>query len=425
MSRTVSADALPQIFKERLRPGMRVFVSGGANEPHGLLDALRAVPEACAGVTFMQSIVPGLNRTDFCALHPEARITSFFMTPETQDAYREGRVDFVPMQIRVIPDYLADHPVDLALFSLADAGDGMLSVGLNADYTDVLFDTARCLVTEANRQIPAPVDARQIARERFECVLECDRPLAEYPLVTPTAEAEAIGRHVAGLIRDGDCLQTGIGAIPYAVLAALTDKNDLGLHSGLLDDGGWKLAARGVVTGRAKPIDTGLIVAGTVLGSPELYAWAGSAREIAMRPFSYTHDPQVLASLDNLVSVNSAMEVDFSGQINSETIRGRQMTGTGGSVDFIRGAGRARGGRSIIALTATAGGGKLSRILPRLAEGSATTALRTDIDYVVTEYGVAHLRYLPLHERARALIAIAHPDFRNDLEAQAREMFPG
>ena len=228
---------------------------------------------------------------------------------------------------------------------------------------------------------------------------------------------------MASLVNDGDCIQSGIGAIPYAVMSQLSEKNDLGLHSGILDDSAQQLVERGVLTGAAKNHDRGKHVAASALGTAEFYQWAGRCPDVRLRPYSYTHGAAVLIAIENFVSINSAMEVDFHGQVNSEMIKGRQITGTGGAVDFMRGAAAARGGRSVIALTATAAGGKLSRIIPKLATENAATALRTDIDYVVTEFGVAHLRYLPLHERARALIEVAAPKFRRDLHEQAQELF--
>jgi len=180
-----------------------------------------------------------------------------------------------------------------------------------------------------------------------------------------------------------------------------------------------------VLTGAAKTLDRGRHVAASALGSRDFYRWVGSHPDVALKPYRYTHSATVLAEIENFVSVNSAMEVDFHGQVNSEMLRGRQITGTGGAVDFMRGAAAAKGGRSVIALTSTAARGKVSRIVPRLAAENAATALRTDVDIVVTEHGIARLRRLPLPERARALIAIAAPAFRESLEAAARELFGG
>ncbi len=420
MPTTITLDDIPALLK----PGYRVFVGGGAVEPKELVRALEAAPEGGAGVTFIQSIVPGLTRTDFSAFHPDARITTFFMTPQTQAAYAAGKVDFVPMQIRAISDYLVETRIDVALIAVAPTDDpDVFSPGMNADYIDAVLANAKCIIAEVNEAMPATVDAPRIPASRLDYVLPTRYPLEPYPLVEPNDEAIAIGRNVASLIDDGACVQNGIGAIPYAVVSQLTEKNDLGLHSGIIDDAAQMLVERGVLTGRKKTRDQGKHVAASALGTAAFYEWVASHPDVALRPYRYTHGADVLVSLDNFVSVNSAMEIDFLGQVNSEVIKGRQITGTGGAVDFIRGAAASKGGKSIIAMTATAAGGKLSRIVPALVTGNAATALRTDVDYVVTEHGIARLRYLPQPERARALIEIAAPQFRDELTEQANALF--
>ena len=204
------------------------------------------------------------------------------------------------------------------------------------------------------------------------------------------------------------------------MLGALRDKNDLGLHSGILDDGVMELVERGVITGARKTIDRGRHVTAYAMGTPDLYGWLGERADVRFRPVNYTHGAGVLARIDRFVSINSALEIDLAGQVNAEMIRGAQVTGTGGSVDFMRGAAGSRGGRSIVALGATAAGGKVSRIVPRLGDGNAATALRTDVDYVVTEHGVADLRFRPERARAAALAQIAAPEFRDELRAAGR-----
>jgi 4-hydroxybutyrate CoA-transferase len=219
------------------------------------------------------------------------------------------------------------------------------------------------------------------------------------------------------LIQDGDCIQTGIGAIPAAILEALVSKNDLGLHSGLIDDGGMALIERGVMTGRAKPVDRGVHVTGMALGSAALLDWLARRSDVAFRGADYTHEVRVIRDIPNFVSINSAVEIDLFGQVNAERVGGRQISGTGGSVDFMRAAKASKGGRSIVAMTATARGGSVSRIVPRV---DLVTALRTDIDLVVTEYGVANLKHASTAARVDALIEIAAPAFREDLRAASR-----
>jgi 4-hydroxybutyrate CoA-transferase len=221
---------------------------------------------------------------------------------------------------------------------------------------------------------------------------------------------------VADLIRDGDCIQTGIGAIPAAILAALANKNDLGLHSGLIDDGGMALIERGVMTSRAKPIDRGQHVTGMALGSTALMDWLAQRPDVMFRGADHTHEVRAIREIPNFVSINSAVEIDLFGQVNAERVGGRQLSGTGGSVDFMRAAKASRGGRSIVAMTATARGGSVSRIVPRV---ELATALRTDVDLIVTEYGVADLKHASAAARVEALIDIAAPAFRDALHSTA------
>ena len=420
MPRLLSPDDVPGL----LEPGMTVFVAGGPNEPATVIDALRRRPAASAGVTWIQSIVPGLNHFDFCSLHEEARGLAFFITPETRASYRAGRIGFVPCQLRAVADLLGEGlALDLAIMSVSAPPEGPVEgadefgAGLNCDFVDVVFERARRVVAEVNSALPAPADGPRIDARRVDFAVPVNRPPDPFPLPEPDETARAVARNVAGLVRDGDTLQTGIGSIPCAVLGALREKNDLGLHSGILDDGVMDLVERGVVTGARKTIDRGRHVTAYAIGSPALYAWAAARPDVRFRPVNYTHGAGTLARIDRFVSINSALEIDLGGQVNAEMIRGAQVTGTGGSVDFMRGAAGSRGGRSIVALGATAAGGRVSRIVPRLGAGNAPTALRTDVDYVVTEYGAARLRHLPERARAAALAEVAAPGFRPALRA--------
>ena len=419
----ISPDDVPAL----LEPGMTVYVAGGANEPVTVLDALRRQPDTAAGVTWIQSIVPALNRFDFCSLHDESRAIAFFITPETRASYRAGRVDFIPCQLRAVADLLEEGlDIDLAIMSVSAPPDGAredaadFGAGLNCDYVDVVFGRARRVVAEVNSALPDPPDGPRIEARGIDFAVPVSRPPDPFPLPEPDDAARAIARNVATLVRDGDTIQTGIGSIPYAVLGALGEKNDLGLHSGILDDGVMDLVERGVITGARKTIDRGRHVTAYAMGTPALYAWLGERANVRFRPVNYTHGAGVLARIDRFVSINSALEIDLAGQVNAEMIRGAQVTGTGGSVDFMRGAAGSRGGRSIVALGATAAGGKVSRIVPRLGDGNAATALRTDVDYVVTEHGVADLRFRPERGRAAALAEIAAPEFRDELRAAGR-----
>ncbi len=400
-----------------LQPGMTVFVAGATAEPREILEALTARSEQCAGVRFVSVSVPGINGVDFSAFHPQTKSTAFLATAQNRNSIVAGRVDFVPLHYSAIFDFLErEMKIDAVLVQLPPpAKDGTARLGVSADFTPAVLDKAGLVIGEINARQPAPADAPILSLSRLDYTVACDRPVPTVTHAVPGNIARSIGHHVAELIDDGDCIQIGIGAIPDAALAGLSGKNDLGIHSGMITDGVMALAQAGNVTGRCKTLDPDKVVSGVTLGSPSLIQWAGAAPELAVRPVSYTHDSGVIRRIDNFVSINSALEVDLFGQVNSDMLGGRQVSGTGGSVDMMRGAALSRGGRSIIALSATASGGKVSRIVAALTPHTATTALRTDIDYVVTEYGARRIRHLPVQARAEALIEIAHPDFRDQL----------
>jgi 4-hydroxybutyrate CoA-transferase len=406
-----------------LRPGMTVFVAGATAEPREILRALSEQGEGCAGVRFVSVSLPGINHVDFTSLNEKAQSTAFFATPENRQSIATGRAEFVPMQYSAIYDYLQrDLPVDVALVQLPEPTRDAVSLGISVDFLPSILDKAGLLIGEINTRQPTPAGAAEMPLSRLDYAVACDRPVPTIAPAKINSTINEIGRHIAGLIQDGDCLQIGIGGIPGATMAALSERNDLGFHSGMITDGAMNLARAGNITGRMKAVDADLMVSGATLGSQELIEWAGNAQDLAFRPVGYTHDIEVLRQIDNFVSINSALEVDLFGQVNADMLGSRQISATGGSIDMMRGAALSAGGRSIIALKSTARGGTVSCIRPALTAGTATTALRTDVDYVVTEYGVRRIRHLPLMARAAALIEIAHPDFHDSLQDQWKEM---
>ena len=398
---------------EALAPGQRIFVAGASNEPAGLLEALRtaALPE---GLHFVQFPLAGFNHTDFTAWHPSYRMTTPFMAPHLRDADPQ-RLHFLPMGMRAFHDYVG-RAIDVALIQVARDREGRLRLGPNVDFAAAALASAQFVVAECNAAFVAPAGCPPVDEARLDVVHNTERPLFEMPAPGLDETATAIGRQVAALIRDGDCIQTGIGAIPAAILESLKEKNDLGLHGGLIDDGGMALIRRGIVTGANKPIDRGRHVTGMALGSSALIDWLAETPEAVFKGADHTHEASVIRQLPGFVSINSAVEVDLMGQVNAEVVGGRQISGTGGSVDFMRAAKFSPGGRSIIAMTASARRGTASRIVHRV---DVVTALRTDVDIVVTEHGAAHLKDLPLAARAEALIAIAAPEFRDELRQAA------
>ncbi|HSG89572.1 MAG TPA: acetyl-CoA hydrolase/transferase C-terminal domain-containing protein [Pseudomonadales bacterium] len=409
-------------FTSVLAPGMRVFVPGASNEPLGLVEAIVARPECAAGVTFVQFPLPGMNHTDFPGLHPDARMESFFLSGALRKSFDAGRLDFLPMHMRRVYDHVATcRSFDLVLIQVGMDANGDLRHGPNVDFLEAALGNGVRVVAELNRRLEPAAGAPSIDMDAIDLLVETEHALPELALPVLDDAARAIGALVAELIPDGACIQTGIGTIPAAVLGALGDHNDLGMHGGLIDDAGFALVEKGVITGLRKAIDREFHVVGMALGTAALYGALADWPDVTFRPARYTHEASVIAELEQFVSINSAVEVDLLGQVSAEMVAGRQISGTGGSVDFMRGAATSPGGRSIVAMTATARGGELSRIVPFLRPGTAVTAARTDVDCVVTEFGVAKLKGCSVDARARALIEVAAPAFRDELTAAWKE----
>jgi len=325
-----------------------------------------------------------------------------------------GRCAVVPTHISRIPDLFRERlRPDVVLLHLSgESKDGRHSAGIVDDYLQAAVSHARVVLAQVNAQMPYTHGAATYALDELDAYEHVDTPLIEVPPAPRTEAAEAVGRHAAALIGDGSRIQVGIGAIPDAILDRLHDRRGLGIHTGLLTDALLRLHRSGAVTNEAKPVHPGKTVAGTAFGTRGLYDAMAADDTIWMRPVDVTHAHAVLAGIDRLVSINSAVEVDLTGQVNSEVAGDAFIGGVGGQVDFVRGATASAGGRSIIALPATDRTGAISRIVPHT--GVVTTA-RNDVDTIVTEYGVAELRGVDLAERRRRLTAIAHPRFRDEL----------
>jgi acyl-CoA hydrolase len=326
---------------------------------------------------------------------------------------RDGRLEVIPCNYSALPRLFADgslpHDVGLIQVSPPDAS-GLCTLGVGVDYVADAIAHTPVLIAEINRQMPATSGTPRIPLDRFSAVIETDRPLLEAPEHLPDDVDRLIASHVAGLIEDGDTVQLGVGSLPSAVLEQLTGHANLGMHSGMISDAVAKLVDAGVLTGAKKEIDTGVIVTGAALGSTALYERIASL-PVEFRAASYTHSPAVLAQLRSFVAINSAIEVDLTGQVGAEVRHGVYVGAVGGQADFSRAAANT-GARSIIALRSRSRGD--STIKPFLRGGTVTTA-RTDVDHIVTEHGVASLRGTTLAERARRLLAIAAPEHRDEL----------
>jgi acyl-CoA hydrolase len=346
-------------------------------------------------------------------LPPEIRLTSYGAMGELRAVSRAGRLEVVPAHYSALPRLFAERllPGDVGLVQVSPPGpDGLCSLGIGVDYAADAVRHSRVLIGEVNHRMPVTTGTEGIPLNRFAAVVETDRPIPEMPIRVPDPVDEAIAARVAELVEDGDTIQMGVGTLPAAIMDGLSGHGDLGFHSGMLTDGVLRLVEKGVLTGRRKEIDTGQVVTGTAIGSADLYARLHEM-PVLFRAASYTHSPRVLAQLRRLVSINSAMEVDLTGQVGAEVAKGSYLGGIGGQADF-SGAAARTGAHSIIALRATAGGE--STIVPVLRGGTVTTA-RADVDVVVTEHGVAWLRGCPLSERGARLAAIAAPEHREAL----------
>lgn len=296
---------------------------------------------------------------------------------------------------------------------------GFCSYGLSGDYTVAAAENAELVIAQVNRRLPRTQGVR-IHLDELDLLVEQDEELIELPRAAIGEIEREIGRQIAGLVPDGATLQLGIGAIPDAVLLFLQDKKDLGIHSEMFSDGVVDLVESGVITNRKKSLNPDIFIATFLMGTRKLYDFINQNPQVHLYPSDYVNDPYIIGQHEAMISINSALQVDLTGQVNAETIGCRQFSGIGGQVDFIRGASRSPGGKSIIALPSTAAKGTVSRIVMELDAGSAVSTSRNDVQYVITEYGTADLRGKTLRQRAASLVEIAHPDFRERLCGQAR-----
>ena len=410
----------PDEAVSHIQDGDFVVLSHAAAVPQACVAALARNYERFHNVRIFHMVTLGESPYTAPEMEGHFRLVTNFVGANTRPAIDEQRADFVPSYFYEVPSMMQPggvfHP-DVAIVQLSYPNEeGYCSFGTSCDYTKPAAEQARVVIGELNKQMPFVGGDNLIHISQLTHIVEADYPLYALDLPRIGEVEEAIGRNCAELIQDGDTLQLGIGAIPDAVLSNLTDRKDLGIHSEMITDGVMKLMRKGVITGKRKTRNPNKVVTAFAMGTKELYDFFDHNEEVEMYPVSYTNDPFVVASIDNMVSINSCLEIDLLGQVNAESIGYNMLSGSGGQVDFMRGARRSKGGRSILAFASTAKGGEISRIVPILAEGAAITTGRNDVDYVVTEYGVARLRGKTARERAEALIGIAHPKFREMLQ---------
>jgi 4-hydroxybutyrate CoA-transferase len=349
------------------------------------------------------------------------RHNSWFNSPYTRKMVNDKRADFTPNFFHESPALFSNyHEINILIAAVSPMDrHGYFSFGLSVDYTKPVAEHADLVILEVNQAMPRTLGDSFIHISEVDYLVESDYPLPELPVSEPDEVELRIGEYVVELIEDGSTLQLGIGGIPNAITASLTDKKDLGIHSEMLTDGMVDLVEKGVITNRMKSIHKGKIIGSFAAGTRRLYEFLDDNPMVEMHPVSYTNDPFIISQNYKMVSINSCIEVDLLGQCAAETVGITQISGTGGQTDFVRGAVKSPGGKSIIALKSTALKGTKSTIVPVLSQGAVVTTGKNDVDYIVTEYGVAHLRGKSASERAEALINIAHPDFRAELRRQA------
>jgi acyl-CoA hydrolase len=415
---TVSTDAQNLDLGAFLRAGDRIVWGQACGEPTTLVEALIAQASSIGRVAaFAATSFSGILSAEAAE---KFSLSSMGAIGALRTVAAAGRLSIVPCHVSqvgpMIEQGLIGCDVAFVQVSPPDA-DGNHSFGLIGDFVQAAVKKARVVIAEVNERVPFTLGDGVLPGSRIDCAVHVSRIPVEVPPAKIGETDLAIAKIVAGYIEDGAVLQAGIGATPDAILRLLHDRRDLGVHSGMIGDGLVDLVEAGVVTNALKPIDVGVSVTGALIGTRLLYEFAHRNPKIGMRSSSYTHSEATLSRLTRLVTINSAVEVDLTGQVNAEHSGDQYLGGTGGQVDYVRAGSRSRGGHSIIALPATAKGGKISRVTAALS-GPVTTA-RSDVDVIVTEFGAAELKGQALAERARRLVAIAHPDFREELDKAA------
>jgi acyl-CoA hydrolase len=398
---------------------MKVLVPPGCGEPAALLAEICRQADRLRDLT----LLGGIHLGDFGFARPEhgaLAAATWHMSPRLEEARRRGRVQFVPVRYFDLVTQFARGgtfaPDCVLVHTAPPDARGYLSLGVAVGVALPAARTAPLVLAQVNPRMPRTRGNGWLHRSQVDAYVEVDEPLIEYPPPSVGAVERAIGRHVAALVPDGATVQVGVGAIPQAVLEALDDHRDLALHS-LLVDASVALVERGVVTAARKPFHRGRLDIAEAMGTRRLFDFLHDNEGINMESSAFVHDPDVVARLERFVAINSALEVDLTGQVNAETLGARQVAGIGGQFDFALGASRARLGASVIALPSTGGrDGSVSRIVARLGAGSAVTTPRYLADWVVTEHGAARLRGLGERQRAAALIAVAHPRVREELD---------
>ena len=403
---------------EVVRPGDRVYVHPGCATPEPLVESLVNRAPSLRNVEIIHLLTFG--KAEYIEPRYEGifRHNGLFLGSNVRAAVGAGRADYTPVFLGEIEELFTSGalPLDVALMQVSPPDEhGYMSFGVGVDCTLTAARTARYVIAEVNRRMPRTLGDAFIHVSKVNAIVETDRPLLELEAEPASEVQRRIGEHVASLIPDGATLQMGIGGIPNAVLHCLRDRRDLGVHSEMCSDGVVDLIESGVINGERKSLHRGKVVVGFTLGTRRLFEFLEENPIFEFHPTAYTNDPFVIAQNDRMIAINSALQVDLTGQVCADSLGTRPYSGFGGQLDFIRGAARSKGGKPIIAMPATARNGTVSRIAPMLDPGAGVVTTRADVHYVVTEHGIAYLHGKTLRQRAEALIAIADPKFRDEL----------
>lgn len=420
----------PQEAVRVIKSGARVFLTGNASVPRTILSALVEFAPNLQNVEICQAL--SIAPADYVGPEMEGhlRVNSMFISSNIRKAVQEGKADFTPVLLSEFPLLFRNGflPLDVALIHISPPdAHGYCSFGVEVGLTKSAAESAKIIIAEVNQQMPRTLGDSFIHVDRLDHIIPVDYPIPEVHIGEDghSEIIEKIAGYIAELIPNGATMQMGIGAIPNAVLKYLYQKKDLGLHSELFSNGVIELVNAGVLTSARKTLHRGKIIAGFIIGTQELYDWVDNNPLIELHPIEYVNDPFVIAQNERMVAINSAIEVDLTGQVCADSIGPKLYSGVGGQLDFIYGASRSKGGVPIIALPSTTtlkDGTLITRIAAMLKQGAGVVTSRNHVRYVVTEYGVADLYGKTIRQRAQQLISIAHPDFRLDLEKQAKEL---
>lgn len=413
-----------------IKSGDRVFLTGNCSVPLHLLSALVEYAPNLQNVELCQALTVAGSEYVNPEMEGHLRVNSFFVSHNVRKAIHEGRADFTPVLLSEFPLLFQKGilPLDVALVHISPPDeDGYCRLGIEAGLTRSQAESAKLVIAQVNKQMPSMMGDTLFHVIQLGAIVEVDEPLAELPMTNDTDHqlVQRIAGFIAERIPDGATLQLGIGGIPDAVLGYLYDKKDLGIHSELFSDGVIDLVEKGIINGSRKTIHTGKITAGFILGTRRLYDWVHNNPLIEIRRTEYVNNPFIIAQNKNMVAINSAIEIDLTGQVCSDSIGTKIYSGVGGQMDFIYGASLSDGGLPIIALPSTTtlkDGTIISRIVPMLKPGAGVVTSRNHVHYIATEYGMVDLYGKTIRQRTQALISIAHPDFRDDLTAQAKQL---